>query len=893
MANIFSAEFWTGRSDLYNDTSKVDSAKENLTRIKSNEIETGRIALQSAIRSLNDIHGFQKYVGSVNNATFDPCFEAATEAVDAVIEQIDSKVALIEEYNKSSGLEKFGGTLAMVGAKFGEGILSVGEGLLDGAATIVGWTGLVDTSEFIKKDLSHDAFNFVYNSDLAKASFFTENSALASISRGAGAVTGYLALGGTVSGVGAAWAAKTAGATTKLGKVAHAAGTFLSSSTKANTVIAAAGGLGEGTESGLQAGLDFGQASKQGVKQAAVQGATAFAVGKLGEYVQKTKAVKPAEDNLNSAKTARDAAKATRDAAKTKWENTIKDPNSSELAKKQAEYQLKSATKDWVSASKDVSSATKNLNAVQKTKLNTYQGYTDAISNSTRAHGQKLVENGIKSTLKADASAAFGTAKSGVQNAGNVLKSVKDKIGTTVTDARINVADFGLKEGTKLNLKHASKAIKGASSSATSTIKAIPGNVAGAIKNIPNQAPGALNKLGEITGTSGATLTGKTAIATAGRVAIPIAANRSIANNATAATQFRSRINAEEVINNSLAKNPISPSVNTPETVPTSTSIGDSGGGSSKLPPKEPTPATPTSGESSGGASIPSSNSGVNVSAQTTFNPKQQPSNEKLSGSATVGNKSTLSVSTKPITSSLLDPSSTVPNTPAPVAPAPPSNPSISTPPTPSPSEPTQSMPAETPSTPSNPTINIGTGTNHNNSTIPHSPSYNRNYYNNETLNTQPSVTEPASVIEELTEEPENLTTSIATGTKGNSYVKIPTSSTPITQSSSGSSAIPIAAGLATTAAVGIGAKAYMSRKENSDNGDEDDFKFDDETNSGDENGIKAENWQGDDILELENDELEEDNNYLDSSNDYGYETEFEPVEKYDARTSEELANLQ
>ena len=42
---------------------------------------------------------------------------------------------------------------------------------------------------------------------------------------------------------------------------------------------------------------------------------------------------------------------------------------------------------------------------------------------------------------------------------------------------------------------------------------------------------------------------------------------------------------------------------------------------------------------------------------------------------------------------------------------------------------------------------------------------------------------------------------------------------------------IPVAAGLSAAAAAGLGAKAYLDRKENNDNGEEDDWQTDDKLN--------------------------------------------------------------
>ena len=125
-------------------------------------------------------------------------------------------------------------------------------------------------------------------------------------------------------------------------------------------------------------------------------------------------------------------------------------------------------------------------------------------------------------------------------------------------------------------------------------------------------------------------------------------------------------------------------------------------------------------------------------------------------------------------------------------------------------------------------------------------------------------------------------TTSIDDIIKGNKYSKVPTSSTPLspTSRSGGSAVIPIAAGLSAAAAAGIGAKAYIDRKKNSDNGGDDD--------------IYTEEWDGDEENDMEfsyEDTSEADKeNYLEDEDDLSYQA----IENdgYVARGNDELTDL-
>ena len=115
---------------------------------------------------------------------------------------------------------------------------------------------------------------------------------------------------------------------------------------------------------------------------------------------------------------------------------------------------------------------------------------------------------------------------------------------------------------------------------------------------------------------------------------------------------------------------------------------------------------------------------------------------------------------------------------------------------------------------------------------------------------------------------------------KGNTY-KLPTSSKPIqttTQTSGkGSSIIPVLAGLGAAAAAGIGAKTYLDRKKNTDNDEEEEFK--------------AEDWSGNNEINIEYQEPTSEKEETLDFDDDGYATE-EP-EKYGAKTNQELENLQ
>lgn len=115
-------------------------------------------------------------------------------------------------------------------------------------------------------------------------------------------------------------------------------------------------------------------------------------------------------------------------------------------------------------------------------------------------------------------------------------------------------------------------------------------------------------------------------------------------------------------------------------------------------------------------------------------------------------------------------------------------------------------------------------------------------------------------------------------------HTTIPTSNIPInnnTKSGGGSSSvIPIAAGLTAAAAAGLGAKAYLDRKNNNDNGSSDE--------------INTDEWTGDESVDIKYDDSgdNQEDNTLDADDDYSYQSP-EQTEKYNAKENNELTDLQ
>ena len=198
-----------------------------------------------------------------------------------------------------------------------------------------------------------------------------------------------------------------------------------------------------------------------------------------------------------------------------------------------------------------------------------------------------------------------------------------------------------------------------------------------------------------------------------------------------------------------------------------------------------------------------------------------------------------------------------------------PTTPPTATPTTP-PSEELKPVPKPTPS--GNEGNNNGGGNNNRNGGGWYSGWNNNNNNSSSTTNVEKPTTAPTTPIEEDVIK------------KGNTY-KLPTSSKPATTtttttttSNKGNSAIPVLAGLAAAAAAGIGAKAYIDRKNNRDNDEE-------------AENFKAEDWSNNTDVNIEYQEPETQKEETLDFDDNSYEPE--ETEKYGARTHQELEDLQ
>lgn len=278
----------------YND-GNINTSKGLLNNAKS-ELDGTRDALIAGFKTLGSARGSEWIDYQQNEKVIEDFPSNCCEYIDDLFNSMSNKAKEIEEYRDAPLYKKIFATVGMGLSKFTEGILTVGENIIDAGASLVGFTAGIfgnkdlqnSCAEFVKVNGVADTFNMINEATgINKYSAMSPESTGAKLFKMGGTVAGYIIAGAATGGA--------------LGIGA----------TAANTTVAAVAGLGAGTESGLMQGKDFNAAFGQGLKQAAIQGVTAYAAGKIGEKLQSnalSKAEQQAMDKVDDAQKALDEA---------------------------------------------------------------------------------------------------------------------------------------------------------------------------------------------------------------------------------------------------------------------------------------------------------------------------------------------------------------------------------------------------------------------------------------------------------------------------------------------------------------------------------------------------------------------------------------------------------
>ena len=214
--------------------------------------------------------------------------ETARNYINELRNAIESKSAEIKDYNSAPWYKKLFATIGMSLAKFGEGFINAFENLADACISVVGFTsgifGIQGVQDWCKKAIEFDVAGTIVSNVykegtyIGKYSIFGPNSTAANVIKGFGTAAGYMVIG-KIGG-------KLAGSANKLlGKVNLNIG-----ETGVNSIAAAVGGLGSGTESALLEGKSFNEAFFQGTKVGMIQGTAAYVIGKFGDQYAKENA---------------------------------------------------------------------------------------------------------------------------------------------------------------------------------------------------------------------------------------------------------------------------------------------------------------------------------------------------------------------------------------------------------------------------------------------------------------------------------------------------------------------------------------------------------------------------------------------------------------------------
>ena len=864
-------KFFTGRSsELATNDSQVAATIQGIDNVV-NEIENTKGKFVSIINEINQMKGVADYFPTTLPAgDYEDALEDLKEYVRSIGTTLQSDVDAAKGFANAKMPEMLAATFGMAAAKTGEGLLSVVEDITDaGAAVVGGFSSIINHREwakacenFIKSEWSHDVFNFYYNSDLAKKSFFTEDSALAGAFKIAGKTAGILYGAGAFAG-----ATGLSGVSAGTGLL-HTSGT-----TWASTMFAGTMGLGSGTERGIRSGKSVDEALvTTGLKDAGIQAGLAFAGGKLGE--------RAAYKSLNKSGLDKDIKTAEETYSKAMEEaKGMTDKAARKAAEKTAKEALNKSYDDILG-----NSGLGNYSNGTRVGGRGVQGYSDPISNAGVRAGETA-----RNTFKNTAATVFGAKEAtktdvtpdsngdlkAKQDAFNKAKQDLDKASEDLAKNQSDSFEYmdahNKYQAAQTKYTEAEKALKVAEEAAKSSKNSLPQAAANAVKSIPSAAKGAV--------TSIPSTVAKTVATHGGRAAVAEAAYS--VTNGVNPNNAQPNLNISQATpdgNISITSNPnveitSSTGGNQNDTGNTSTSTGSgggyhgggdggsSGGGNSGGSPSytDTTPSNITPSETTPTTTTPTTNPDTTNSTVDPIS-SVEPSNEEIAKDEVL-NPTTSDNSTETTDTSTTTPtdnsSSTTQNT------------TQNTTPEPTTTTPVEQQPVA--STASQETFSAPSSTGYTGGSYSEDTGYISSNEENglETMtDIDLSTADDTSILEDTKDSIEDI---IQRGRT----TKIPTSSVPIqpTVKSTGNGVIPIAAGLSAAAAAGIGAKAYIDHKNNS--------SYDD---------IDTEEWSEDDSL-LENDESSEnENEELSSEDEYSYQEE---TEKYGARNNEELADLQ
>lgn len=789
--------------------------------------------LNRAINSLSDVNTeIQAGINTINSATganwidvdYSKLLQLQTTAEDVIEEDIrviQEKVTVIEDYENAPWLKKMFASAGMALTKFGEGIASTVEDLGDGVASIIGFVGGIFSSDFQESCAEYVKKDHV--GDWFNKQY--ESGALSSIQK----YSWYSkdSLGANIfKGIGCA-APYVALSMTGVGLVTE-------------TLAAGVGGIGSGTEAGLQQGKSFNKAFASGLWQGTKNAALVYGMGKLAKGIQTNAAGKTGQLVKGSADDFAKLTTGTADEVAATAKNVIGCTDDLTAIPLDDGFRLVKSGSELgddvgrvifngdnviINSFDDMAGAAKNFN-----------GATRVIANS----GDELVFNTMKNADDLVGSSFNQLTKANVAGTADKVFTKAGEFKDTRVGRALNASDDALTSfGTKI-----------AKSKPGQVVSGIGSRIVGSkpVQAVVNS--GIVNKVA----TAVTNTVTKHPVASFATAAAVFTADQ--IDEQVTGTQYR--LAQEELDAATIKTQPViepTPTITAmtppgPDGGDTNNNIPpDNNGGDSGLPDNNGggTGGWNNNSNNTIGGGLPDNNGGTNLNNDTTNNrvvDVTTPTVTPPTVSSSEVTKPTTPTVTAPTTSKPVD---TTPNTSTPET----STPSIT-------NKPVVNTPSSNTGRPSS---SSGAG-------------YSGTGYTGE------SSTGTASEIEIPGEETmAGSFSELIDG--GNDYTKIPTSSAPITTTTTGQkkSIIPVIAGLSAAAVAGIGTKAYLDKKENNENED---------------NGFAAEEWTEDSLDVDYSEAMEDDRDYLDPSDEYAYQdNEEDTAGSYEAVNSSELASMQ
>src|SRR5699024_9843667 len=130
-------------------------------------------------------------------------------------------------------------------------------------------------------------------------------------------------------------------------------------------------------------------------------------------------------------------------------------------------------------------------------KLSSYEGYDDIITNAAKKKGEQVVTEGLGNVIKNDSKAVFSASKNAVKNAGT---KVVDAAKSPVTTVK-NIANSGKEIVDKAIIKPINN------TAVSIQMNGVKDTLSMAGSNLAGKAAQTFSAVGKATGTSGATST--------------------------------------------------------------------------------------------------------------------------------------------------------------------------------------------------------------------------------------------------------------------------------------------------------------------------------------------------------------------------------------------------